>query len=300
MSQQNSLLTSMKVPIRFAKMSGAGNDFIVIDNMNLSLASDNAKVAAALCSRHFGIGADGLLILEPSTRADFFMRYYNSDGSYGGMCGNGGRCIARFAFLSGITGSELSFEALDFIYRAEVFKKSVKLSMKDSKWLQADVLASTTQGNFEGYFVDTGSPHFIALVENIADLDVSTIGREIRFLDRFQPEGCNVNFVQVSGPNEVLIRTYERGVEAETLACGTGSVAAALVLAESRSAESPVSLRVRSGEHVKVHFSQQNGMFQNIILEGSAHLLFTGSVLYDTVENSLIEPLNLAHTLSLS
>lgn len=274
--------------IRFTKMSGAGNDFVIIDNMDESLAVDKTKLARAVCSRHFGIGADGLLLLEPSAKADFFMRYYNADGSYGGMCGNGGRCIARYAYLNGYASDRLTFEALDFLYTAEIVGGVVRLQMKPPADFRFDVAVPTSAGTFTGHFVNTGSPHFVCEAGEMDADDVQKVGREIRFNEIFQPEGCNVNFITRSR-NALSIRTYERGVEAETLACGTGSVAAALIAASLYHLPSPIQLNVRSGEELKVHFQKQEDAFVHVVLEGSAHFVFAGTCVYDTESGALVD-----------
>lgn len=277
----------MNIMIEFTKMSGAGNDFVLIDNMDDSLQLDKTKLAVALCSQHFGIGADGLLLLEQSLKADFMMRYYNADGSSGGMCGNGGRCVARYAYMNGIANQHLRFDALDHIYKAEVLDETVKLQMKDPTHLKTHLLIKTKSGSFQGHFIDTGSPHVVIESTNLNTLDVETIGREVRYNSLFVPEGANVNFMNISKENKLDIRTYERGVEAETLACGTGSVASALIASHLKGVKSPVTIRVKSGEELRVYFEYDDKEFSNIFLEGSAHILFSGKLFYDTELNSI-------------
>jgi diaminopimelate epimerase len=275
--------------IKFTKMSGAGNDFVLVDNMDGALAVDNAKLAVALCSRHFGVGGDGLLLLEPSTRADFFMRYFNADGSYGGMCGNGGRCIARYAFVHGIALATLTFEALDHVYAAEVADMKVKLYMKEPNSFRLNLTIPVAGGDYKGEFVDTGSPHFVVESIDLNLVNVEVTGKAIRLHAYFQPDGCNVNFVRYEEDGSMTIRTYERGVEAETLACGTGCVASAVIGARTHGLVSPVTLNVRSGEHLRVYFERQGSEFRNTILEGSAHFLFSGKLTYDPDENRIVD-----------
>ncbi len=282
-------LLRMKKTIYFTKMSGAGNDFVVIDNMDEPLQVDKSKLAIALCSRYFGVGADGLLLLEPSSKADFFMRYYNADGSYGGMCGNGGRCIARYAYVNGIAGENVNFEALDYLYTAEISSTSVKLEMKNPNDFRFNLLVAAARGEFRGHFTNTGSPHFVIELSDLDTVDVHGVGKEIRFHPLFAPDGCNVDFITVTSDNRLLIRTYERGVEAETLACGTGSVASAIIAAHSKGMKSPVTLKVRSGEELHVHFSFDGTRFTNVFLEGSAHMLFSGDLLYDTERCKILD-----------
>jgi diaminopimelate epimerase len=271
----------MKHAIRFTKASGAGNDFVVLDNRTRRLPEGQAALARALCSRPFGVGADGLLILEPSLRADFAMKYYNADGSYGGMCGNGGRCIARFAYLKGMVGRTMSFEALDHIYRAECIDEGVRLTMRDPGPLEKDVRLTARGSEITGHFIDTGSPHYVILSEDLDSVDVLNLGRSIRQHPRFQPSGTNVDFVKVMAEGALAMRTYERGVEAETLACGTGSVAAASVGVIVLGIKSPVIIRTRSGERLIVTLARSGDRVVQPVLEGSAHMVFEGTLLYD-------------------
>lgn len=273
--------------IKFTKASGAGNDFIIIDNRELLLPDDVASLSRSLCSRHFGIGADGILLLENSPGADFSMRYFNADGSYGGMCGNGGRCIARYAFLRGIAGKQMAFEALDFRYTADVVGEQVRLTMKDPGKITP--LTLEVAGNsHEGFSIDTGSPHYVEFVPSIEQIDVKYIGRELRQHACFQPEGTNVDFFQIESENAIRIRTYERGVEAETLACGTGSVAAAIVAHSKYGMALPVIVYVRSGETLLVHAETVDGSkIIRPVLEGSAHMLFDGIVRYDSIAKTI-------------
>jgi len=276
--------------LQFTKASGAGNDFVLLDATRAPLPVAHAPLARAVCDRHFGVGADGLLVLEPSARADFLMRYYNADGSYGGMCGNGGRCAARFAFLEGIAGRHQRFEALDYVYEADVAESgSVRLHMKDPSGLRTGLRLSVGRARpVEGTFIDTGAPHLVVFAEDLDHLDVKHLGRALRRDPAFAPEGTNVNFVS-GGGSTVRIRTYERGVEAETLACGTGSVASALVASGRETLESPVRVAVRSGEELLVHFEGTSGSWHHIALEGSAHILFKGTILYDPASTTLRE-----------
>ena len=216
--------------IEFGKYEGAGNDFVIIDNRERVFEPRPALVAA-LCDRRFGIGADGLMLLEEECGADFRMRYFNSDGPEATMCGNGGRCMALFARHAGVVGERMAFAAVDGLHRAEV------LACGDDAGRIA--LGMTEPHGFaeaeEGYFVDTGSPHYVRFVEDVERVDVRGEGRRVRNLPAFAGTGgVNVNFVEVAGEGTLKVRTYERGVEDETLACGTGSVAAAVVASRVR------------------------------------------------------------------
>ena len=270
----------MNVPISFTKASGAGNDFVLVNNITGGTAVDFERFAAAVCDRHFGVGADGLIVLGKSSRADFTMLYYNADGSSGGMCGNGGRCIARFAQMEGVAGQHQRFEALDHIYDAEVGERSVRLHMKDPVDLREGLVFSAGKKQMKGAFIDTGAPHVVIFENDLERLDVMETGRAIRRDPRFDPGGTNVNFIRMRDGSTVELRTYERGVESETLACGTGSVASALIGSDLHSLGSPVTVAVRSGETLLVHFRKTGGTYTDVLLEGSAHILFTGKLLY--------------------
>jgi diaminopimelate epimerase len=289
-STSNAILPKVMITeIVFTKASGAGNDFIIIDNRDDGLPVDKATLAQRLCSRHFGIGADGLLLVESSSKAHFMMKYYNSDGSFGGMCGNGGRCIARYAFIRGIAPSELLFEALDFTYHAEVLDQGVCLTMKDPRGLKHDIDVRVGHDTYHGSFVNTGSPHFVTFVDDVMRVPVEMHGRSIRLDPMFSPEGTNVNFVQVTDPNIIRLRTYERGVEIETLACGTGSVASGIISHLFKGQQFPITVQVQSGESLKVSATVEANQIRSPKLEGSAHILFAGRLLYDVDNQSIVE-----------
>jgi len=283
--------------IEFTKMSGAGNDFVVLDNRK-GVVTDPAAFARELCDRRKGIGADGLLLLEASDRADFLMRYYNSDGSFGGMCGNGGRCISRYAYTRQIVNqTEIRFEALEHIYNASIIRDVVKLMMKNPSDFRIDQRIEVSQSHVRFHFVNSGSPHCVifldenpGLVAPLAEIDVFGVGRQIRNHEYFLPDGTNVNFVEKLGANGFSVRTYERGVEEETLACGTGSVAVALIANRVRESASPVSLKVRSGETLTVDFANtSNSEYEDVSLSGSAHIVFSGQIKYDFSSQSILD-----------
>jgi len=270
--------------VHFTKMSGAGNDFVVVDNRDRKIRH-GARIARYLCDRRWGIGADGLLLLEKSRIADYRMMYYNADGSYGGMCGNGGRCIAWFAHRSKIAPARHTFEALDYLYDAEVKGKTVLLRMKSPKGLEIGKQVRLSSGKLRLASVNTGSPHVVVKVADIgrkksrmSTLDVIGMGREIRYHPAFRPAGTNVNFVEAVGANSIKIRTYERGVEDETLACGTGSIASALVSSVLWNLKSPITVIPKSGRKLQVLFEREGGHFGNVRLKGPAELVFKGFV----------------------
>jgi diaminopimelate epimerase len=276
--------------IAFTKASGAGNDFVIIDNMQRLLAADKSALAVALCSRHFGVGADGLLVIEPSDRADFTMLYYNADGSYGGMCGNGGRCVARYAALKKIAHPSMVFEALGFLYHADLQGTAVRLRMRDPSNVRRKVLVRASGEEFSASFINTGSPHVVIFDEHLEERDILSTGRLIRSHTAFEPEGTNVNFVQLLGGDRIAMRTYERGVEAETLACGTGSVASALISSMLFGLRSPTHVRTRGGEDLHVEFQQKGDGFSEIVLLGSAHMLYSGIVRYSPQTKRIVDP----------
>ena len=285
-----SSLRTMITEISFTKASGAGNDFVIIDNRRSVLAGDTTGLAQQLCSRNFGIGADGLLLVETSQSADFAMRYYNSDGSYGGMCGNGGRCLARFAFLNGIAPAVMTFESLEFIYQAEVKDSTVVLRMKDPTAFRIESNLPADELLRGSFFIDTGSPHVVCFVDDIERVPVAKLGRMIREAPALLPGGANVDFVSVGRDNSIKLRTYERGVEGETLACGTGAVASGVVAHLQKGLRFPVVVHVRSGESLLVNAIMEGGSIKSPSLEGSAHILFNGKIRYDSASRSIAEP----------
>jgi diaminopimelate epimerase len=258
--------------VHFTKMSGAGNDFIMIDNRAEKRAFSEAQIAK-WCKRGTGIGADGLILLENSDRYDFSMRYYNADGKLGSMCGNGGRCITRFAEHSGIKKTQFTFEANGETYRAEILPDGrVKLQMTPPKAFRDKFIVE----GYETYFINTGSPHAIVYVQDVEQVDVFNEGKKIRANAQHFPEGTNVNFLDVIAPDAIRIRTFERGVENETLACGTGCVAAAVVSYRlGKISTKAVTLYVQSGEQMQVEF---DAAFQEVFLIGSAEIVFEGRV----------------------
>ncbi len=258
--------------INFSKMSGAGNDFIVIDNMRKHITLTDHQIFS-LCKRRTGIGADGLILIEPSETVDFSMRYYNADGKPGSMCGNGGRCAAYFAWLAGIIGDNGSFSANDNRYEAWITDaEKVKLKMTAPENFSSGF---ATHG-YNCHFVSTGSPHTIIYTDRLDNIDVEHDGSLIRNSSNLFPEGTNVNFLQVTGPDSLDIRTFERGVEAETLACGTGAVAAALMSRKLEKVTSNhVRVTVKSGDILDVVFTDE---MDEIYLSGPAKVVYAGVV----------------------
>jgi diaminopimelate epimerase len=264
-----------KIP--FLKMSGSGNDFIVIDNRQKILDGDHlSDFVRRVCTRKVSAGADGLILIEPSPRVNFRWRFYNSDGGEAEMCGNGGRCAARFAVMKGIAPPKLSFETLAGIIEAEVSGRVVKLQMVQPTGLELDLDVKIDNATHRLHFINTGVPHAIKVVENTAALQVKELGRKIRFHSRFQPAGTNANFVQAVDRRRLKVRTYERGVEDETLACGTGAVASALIAAKLGLVDSPVEVQTTGGEILKIYFQPKGEGFDRVFLEGDTRVVYEG------------------------
>jgi diaminopimelate epimerase len=259
--------------MEFSKLQGTGNDFVVIDNRDGNFERfigeiPIERVVRVICSRKTGVGADGLILVEDSKIADFKWRFFNSDGSTAEMCGNGARCVSRFAFEKGIVGKKMTFETLAGIIEAEVDGESVKVKLTKPYDLKLDLEVE----GVKGHFINTGVPHFVSFVEDLENVDVKLLGRKIRFSSFFSPGGTNVNFAKVEN-GKVFVRTYERGVENETLACGTGSVACALIASKKFNLRSPIEVIVRSGESLKIYFDEN---LENVFLEGKVVWVFGG------------------------
>ena len=258
--------------IKFYKYHGTGNDFIMIDNRDSQAVNMTADFIQAQCHRRFGIGADGLILLEKSPNTDFRMNYFNADGAEASMCGNGGRCIAAFAQFLGIASHDCTFEAVDGIHQAKILSgdnQTVRVSLK-----MGDV--SGIEHTNKDYILDTGSPHFVSFYDNIETLDVVQEGKKIRYNNRFNEKGINVNFV--SRKNDGFnIRTYERGVENETFSCGTGTVAAAIAVELEGLANGDHHVEFQTlGGKLEVSFERQSNNFANIWLTGDTVRVFEG------------------------
>ena len=265
--------------IHFYKMHGGGNDFVLIDHRaGFIPEAEQPALARRLCHRQLGVGADGLILIEASRAANFRWRFYNADGSEPEMCGNGGRCAARFAVLLGIAPETLSFETLSGVIHAEVRGRRVKLALTGVGDFQLNQTIPLEEANVTGHFVRVGVPHLVVPVDDLEAAPVTEWGRLLRFHQMFQPAGANVNFVRFTGPENLSIRTYERGVEDETLACGTGSVAAALVGACLGRLSSPVEVLTRGGEILTVFFRPQSGACREVYLEGDALVVYQGEL----------------------
>jgi len=254
--------------LTFYKYQGTGNDFVMVDNREGVVSKENTTLINSLCDRRFGVGADGLILLEKSNTTDFKMVYFNADGNEGSMCGNGGRCIVAFASFLNIIGDNTTFEAVDGLHVATIKNDVVSLQMQD---------VATIENKKDSVFLDTGSPHHVQFEEHISDFDIKLEGRKIRN-EVYGAQGSNVNFVKKIDDTTFRLRTYERGVEDETLACGTGATAVAIAMnyLNETTAEN-ITLNVEGGE-LKVSFNMINGVYGNVFLTGKAIQVFKGEI----------------------
>ncbi len=265
----------MAKEISFTKMVGAGNDFIVIDNRTGVVAA-RSRAAKKWCDRKNSIGADGVLFLEKSRQANFQMRIVNSDGSEAEMCGNGIRCIAKFAQDQKLVGKKFKIQTIAGIIDVEIKGAIVKARMVDPKDMKLNLNILLNDQSAAMSFVNTGVPHAVCVVKSLKAVDVDGLGRAIRTHDYFKPRGTNANFIQFNLDRSIDIRTYERGVEGETLSCGTGSTAGALIAAATKDLPSPVLVRTKSGETLKIYFSKEGQNFHDVYLEGPVQKSFEG------------------------
>lgn len=255
--------------INFYKYQGTGNDFIIVDNRLFKIGKNDTKQIAHWCDRRFGIGADGFILLENHPKYDFRMVYFNADGNESSMCGNGGRCITAFANFLKIIDNNATFEAIDGVHHSIIEGESVKLQMQNVN----------TISTYENHvFLDTGSPHHVAMHKNLQAMDVKREGSTLRNSELYKFQGCNINFVQKQSDNLFSVRTYERGVEDETLSCGTGVTAVALAMhATNKTTQNLVTLQTQGG-NLKVSFDKTSNGYENIWLIGPAQQVFKGEL----------------------
>ena len=264
--------------LRFTKMNGAGNDFVLIDNRGGDVRLTPEQIER-ICDRHHGIGADGILLLEKSTNGpDFRMRYYNRDGGEAEMCGNGARCFARFAHKVAGAGEKISFETPAGVIGARLHGDLVTLNMSEPSDLRLKVPLTIDGEEAVLHCINTGVPHVVVPVARVDMVHVSNRGAAIRYHKMFSPKGANVNFIEKRGPKNIAIRTYERGVEDETLACGTGVVASALIFAATENVSGPIGVLVRGGNELQVGFEKSDNLFRNVTLTGPAEFVFEGAI----------------------
>ncbi len=259
--------------LEFSKMSASGNDFVIVDNRDrkvYDMFPDTLGFVQRICRFHHSVGADGVILLESSADHDFRWRFFNADGSEAEMCGNGGRCAARFAFMNGIAGEKMSFETVAGVIKAEVHGRKVKLQLTRPVDMKLDYTIALDDRELFLSSVNTGVPHAVLLVGDVDLVPVDALGRAIRYHEVFGAKGTNVDFVEVLDKENARVRTYERGVEGETFACGTGAVASGVILAEKALVRSPVNIHTKGGEILKIYINEE------VYLEGDARFVYKG------------------------
>lgn len=263
--------------IAFTKMVAAGNDFVLVDMRRASCVMRYAFIARKICDRKYGIGADGLLVLEKSRKADIKMRIFNADGSEAEMCGNGARCAAYFINAQRKAhNAKRTIETKAGIIDSKVSGEEVSIKLTDPKDIKLDIPLKINNRILRVNFINTGVPHTVIFAQGLEEIDIPRLGNMIRYHKYFAPRGTNVDFIEETAPDLIDIRTYERGVEDETLACGTGSVAAGLILALKNNIDRKVGVRTAGGEILNVFFARQGNKFSNVWLEGKARVIFKG------------------------
>ncbi len=268
-------------PLSFTKMSGTGNDFIIIDHRDRAIPLEQqSTLASRICRRMFSVGADGIILIEDSDNADFRWQFYNADGSVAEMCGNGARCAARFAYKNGIAGKNMRFETIAGIIEAEICEEeSVRIRITDPFDFKDDLQISLGGTNYNATAINTGVPHAVIFVDR-QDTPVKEWGAEVRFHDLFKPSGTNANFVTKLASDEIQVRTYERGVEDETRACGTGAVASAIIASIKNMVTSPVSVVTSGGERLTIEFElNEDCCAKNVFLKGPARIIYNAESL---------------------
>jgi diaminopimelate epimerase len=267
--------------INFWKMSGSGNDFILIDNREKRVTKkEMGRLVQRACRRRESVGADGVIFIDRSDNYDFVWHFFNADGGEVEMCGNGGRCAARFAYLNGIAGQTMTFETLAGPVSAEVSDRIVKVLMPVPSDLRQDIeLSPPPESDWEKIdSINTGVPHVVAWVEDLDNYPVFEQGRAIRYHSMFAPEGTNANFINVKSSDYLSVRTYERGVENETLACGTGAIAGVLAANARGMVFSPVRAMTTGGEELKIYFEKEGNDFSKVWLEGNTSIIYKGEL----------------------
>jgi diaminopimelate epimerase len=261
-------------------MSACGNDFCLIDNRKGIFPEPAGPAIRSICRRRISLGADGIILVENSNDASFKMRYYNADGGEVEMCGNGARCIARFAYLNGITSPKMCFDTQAGLVEAEVSGKGARIKIGNVRFSPKDGRISLTDiiPGQDAYYLVVGVPHVIYFMNDLESIDVMKLGRKIRYHNFFKPKGTNANFIKVTDPGSLVIRTYERGVEEETLACGTGAIASAIVATAVGLVSPPIGVMTRSGCPLKIDFKRKEEIFSPIWLEGEARVICSGEL----------------------
>jgi len=271
---------NIEFPITITKMSGAGNDFIIIDHRSQFIpVAFHAQFAQMVCRRRFSVGADGLILIENAEATDFSWRFYNNDGSIAEMCGNGARCAARYAYQLGIAGQRMNFSTVAGVIEAEILgeQEHVSVRMTEPFGYQDSNLISLGGQEREIFSINTGVPQAVVFVDT-DEIPLKLWGRTVRFHEDFEPAGTNVNFIRVLEDGNLHVRTYERGVEDETMACGTGVVASAIIAAMQGLTESPVEVITSGGESLMVQFELDGSKVTNVYLQGAARIIYEGQL----------------------
>ncbi len=261
-------------------MHGAGNDFIMIDDRDEKFPCSDSAWLARIGSRRTGVGCEGIILIQNSDNADFRMRFFNPDGAEVEMCGNGARCVARLANDQGIVPTKMTIDTVAGILEAEAMGENVRLHMTRPQDWKLDCTLEVDGQKLRYGFVNSGVPHVVVEVDDLETLNLEKLGSGIRYHDDFSPAGTNANFINITGPNSLSLRTYERGVEGETLACGTGIVASSLVAAKSEHVKSPVTVSAASGDVLEVGFELTDDGAENVTLLGSAVYVYQGELTY--------------------
>jgi len=270
----------MTVNIPFWKMHGASNDFVMVDDRDQTFPVNDREWIAHIGARRTGVGCEGIILIQPSKKSDFRMRFFNPDGSEVEMCGNGARCVARLASEIGAAPSTMTIETIAGELRAEARGDTVRLWMTSPKDWRMNKKLQIEDASLGYSFVNSGVPHAVVLVDNLKTFDVKKFGALIRYHKDFAPAGTNANFITVTGPNSLAIRTYERGVEDETLACGTGMTAAGLVAGKLGLCKGPVRITCASGDTLEIGFTLTDDGAKDVTLTGPAVHVFTGNLTY--------------------
>jgi len=266
-------------PTPFWKMHGAGNDFILIDDRQQTFPCDAADRIEKIATPKYGIGSEGVILIQPSDSADFRMRFFNPDGNEVEMCGNGARCVARLAYEEDIAPEKMTFDTVAGVIGATIIAEDrVRLDMTPPEGLVLNQTLSVQGQDHTYHYVNSGVPHVVMEMENIQEVDLKALGPAIRYHERFAPAGTNMNIIQITGPDSLNVRTYERGVEAETLACGTGIVAAGLTAGSLGRVSTPVKITCAAGDIMEVNYTQGPDGPESPTLTGPAVHVFSGQI----------------------
>lgn len=282
MTKSNAPIPLVPDKVPFSKLSGSGNDFAVLDNRDGTLSHAAGWLAQRICARRYSVGADGLILIENSATASFRVRFFNPDGREFNTCGNGGRCAVRYVFLSGFVERKMTMETNIGIVDAEVTGTSVKLKLLGPKEIRLNVPITIDGKEIIGHFVQMGDPHFVVRTEELRQQSFVPLARRISHHEAFGQPGANVHFIEIPSRNQINIRSYERGVEDETLACGSGCTATAVATFSSGHCDPPVQFLPQSGIPLTVHFNPEN-KFQDLYLEGDARLIYRGELIKEAL-----------------